>query len=103
MNSKCNIKILLNIFLCDQEPDSTIEEQDTIEEEKEAPEEEEEEEEESSESENEEDSRRGRFRTERDVAATSIKLSTAGAAARKDIPDTLGKPGSAASSVLATI
>ena len=84
-----------------QEPDSTIEEQDTIEEEKEAPEEEEEEE--SSESENEEDSRRGRFRTERDVAATSIKLSTAGAAARKDIPDTLGKPGSAASSVLARI
>ena len=32
--SKC-IKILLNIFLCDQEPDSTIEEQDTIEKERE--------------------------------------------------------------------
>ena len=32
INSEC-IKILLNIFLCVQEPDSTIEEEDTIEEE----------------------------------------------------------------------
>ena len=34
IKSKC-IKILLNIFLCDQEPDNTIEEEDTIEEERE--------------------------------------------------------------------
>ena len=31
INSEC-IKILLNIFSCVQEPDSTIEEEDTIEE-----------------------------------------------------------------------
>ena len=33
INSKCN-KILLNIFLCAQEPAGTIEEEDKIEEEK---------------------------------------------------------------------